>query len=529
MPIAVVVVVLSWAASAQAQSAATCAFDPAGAALTVTVNGVAAQLRASAATGELTLNGAACGGATVTTTDSIQVNGGALADTITLAGRYAPGLTPEADGSSEIEIVFALGGGDDHVKLNFGGGRDVLTFTADGIDVGGEGDEDLTTAGTELLDVDGGPGNDVVDASLYEGTPTSGGGNGARLLLAGGSGNDRLTASLDADRMFGDDGDDILHGGDQRDRIDGGPGNDVLYGEAGDDFLWGGLGDDTLYAGDGDDYFMAEATADGSDVMRGGAGYDSAFYDQRTASITVTIGDGLANDGEPGEGDSVEASVEAVNGGSGDDVLVGSGSADVLFGAAGNDELHGGGGDDNLYGGEDDDLLDGGAGADFMTGGYGVNNYGIDTVDYSDRTAHVLVTIGAGGADDGETGEGDEVLYDVENAIGGSGDDRLAGNSAANTLVGGPGRDRLSGGLGPDVLDGGDGPDDLDGGGGNDVLYGGAGADDLDGGGATDLYFGQAGDDVITNLDGLAETVDCGDGIDDAEPDPLDTFQSCEL
>lgn len=47
----------------------------------------------------------------------------------------------------------------------------------------------------------------------------------------------------------------------------------------------------------------------------------------------------------------------------------------------------------------------------------------------------------------------------IENAIGGSGNDKLIGNSAANTLTGGDGDDSLYGGLGCDVLIGGAGND----------------------------------------------------------------------
>src|SRR6187401_3346298 len=102
---------MSWltSTSARAQSAPTCSFDPGAAAITVAVNGMQANLRVVGATGEIQLNGASCEGATVVNTDSIQVNGGSLGDTVTLAGSFEPGLTPEADGDSEIEIAFALG------------------------------------------------------------------------------------------------------------------------------------------------------------------------------------------------------------------------------------------------------------------------------------------------------------------------------------------------------------------------------------------------------------------------------------
>jgi serralysin len=59
----------------------------------------------------------------------------------------------------------------------------------------------------------------------------------------------------------------------------------------------------------------------------------------------------------------------------------------------------------------------------------------------------------------------------IENAVGGSGNDTLTGNDAANLLKGGRGADRLSGLGGSDILDGGAGAD---------MLLGGAGADVFD-------------------------------------------------
>lgn len=52
----------------------------------------------------------------------------------------------------------------------------------------------------------------------------------------------------------------------------------------------------------------------------------------------------------------------------------------------------------------------------------------------------------------------------IENAVGGSGDDRLAGNQAANRLTGGTGKDALYGATGADTLVGGLGRDSLYGG-----------------------------------------------------------------
>src|SRR4051812_5632203 len=131
----------------------------------------------------------------------------------------------------------------------------------------------------------------------------------------------------------------------------------------------------------------------------------------------------------------------------------------TILGGSGNDKLGGGGGSD---------VIDGGIGADVIAGGPG-----IDAADYSMRSN--AVTVGIGGlADDGEAGEHDNVQYDVEQIIGGSGDDKLNGSGANNTLVGNAGNDLLAGGGGNDSIDGGSD---------NDTVRGGMGDDDLNGGG----------------------------------------------
>ena len=55
-------------------------------------------------------------------------------------------------------------------------------------------------------------------------------------------------------------------------------------------------------------------------------------------------------------------------GSGGDDVLVGRGAGDEMEGDGGNDDLFGGGGDDNLQGGDGNDDLHGGAGDDNLDG-----------------------------------------------------------------------------------------------------------------------------------------------------------------
>ena len=73
-----------------------------------------------------------------------------------------------------------------------------------------------------------------------------------------------------------------------------------------------------------------------------------------------------------------------------------------------------------------------------------------------------------GTANDGAPGELDNVKTDVENVVGGDGNNTMLGGTPVNVLSGGPGRDSLDGEAANDTLDGGAG---------NDVLTGGAGTD----------------------------------------------------
>lgn len=75
-----------------------------------------------------------------------------------------------------------------------------------------------------------------------------------------------------------------------------------------------------------------------------------------------------------------------LDGGAGDDRLVGSDAADRLFGGDGDDSLYGGGGNDELYGGNGNDQLYGGGGADLLIGGAGLDLLIQNTI-ASDATA----------------------------------------------------------------------------------------------------------------------------------------------
>jgi len=99
----------------------------------------------------------------------------------------------------------------------------------------------------------------------------------------------------------------------------------------------------------------------------------------------------------------------------------------------------------------------------------------------------------------------------IENAIGGFGNDSLTGNALANRLEGASGADTLSGGAGADSLMGGDGTAYLRGDDGDDSIAGGAGFDDINGNQGSDIIsagegadwaVGGKGDDVVYGNEG---------------------------
>ncbi len=276
-----------------------------------------------------------------------------------------------------------------------------------------------------------------------------------------------------ANTLSGEDGDDVVLGGEGNDVINGDAGNDNLFGEGGDDvinggtgddFLTGDIGDDVLNGGDGDDKVFGGQG--GNDVLDGGVGFDTAFFDDATAGVSVDL---RRTDAQNTGGSGVDTlvDIEGLFGSDFDDVLIGKATGSTLGGGRGNDLLLGtGAGNDRLLGGQGDDTLSGGAGQ--------------DTADYSalfpsPLFSHLQIDLAVDGPQD--TGEGLDVLISIENILGSSAGDFLAGNARANRLEGNRGDDELFGRGGRDSLFGGDGNDLLDGGAGADTLTGGSGAD----------------------------------------------------
>lgn len=453
-------------------------------------------------------------------TDSLRIRGTSAIDTFTFGGN---GISINSDTARDIDVQnvedfsVSLAGGNDVFSATGGFGTTGV-FTAPVTVYGGLGNDRITGgSGSDFLyggegddtifghagtnEIYGEAGNDTIlqglaaDSNVGTDIIDCGAGTGDMVTYVGRVAAVTVTIGSNADDGDGVENDDVgatcegVTGGNGNDSLTGDAGNNVLNGGPGDDTLTGGDGNDTLNGGDGNDTFDEEAASNGSDIFNGGAGIDTVDYGARTVGIVVTM-DGLAaDDGEPSEGDNVRADIENLIGGDGNDVITGNALNNVLTGGDGNDTLTGGLGNDTFMEGSASN------GNDTFHGGAG-----IDTVDYSGRSNDLTVTMDGVAANDGESGETDDVKADVENLVGGDGNDTITGNALDNFLRGGAGTDEIRGGAGNDVIFGGADNDDLYGDDGDDTLDGGAGDDDLTCG---------AGDDIAYNHGGGTRAADC--------------------
>ncbi len=210
----------------------------------------------------------------------------------------------------------------------------------------------------------------------------------------------------------------------------------------------------------------------------------------------ILPGSYVCNQGETLGGDQApltNADVENVNGGSGNDQLVGNAVGNVLNGNGGDDVIDGGAATDQLNGGAGDDRIAGGDGNDAFDGGEGTN-----WADFSQSASSVQVNLTTGTA----TGQGSDTLKNIQNVEGTGSADSLSGNEQANVLNGAGGNDAIAGNAGDDTLNGGSGADQMSGQGGADKIAGGEGQDAAQGGGGPDWMQGGQGGDTLLGQQG---------------------------
>src|SRR5690606_24501244 len=128
-------------------------------------------------------------------------------------------------------------------------------------------------------------------------------------------------------------------------------------------------------------------------------------------------------------------------GGDGNDMLYGDAGNDRIFGENGNDLINAGTGEDTVFGGDGNDTIvaEKGDGDDTYYGGSGS-----DTLDMSAITANITANLGTSASGRGTVTSaqtGNDTIWEIENFIGGWGDDTITASRAVNVLEGGEGQD----------------------------------------------------------------------------------------
>jgi Ca2+-binding RTX toxin-like protein len=431
-------------------------------------------------------------------------------------------------------------------------------------------------ANTSLVKVFGLAGNDAITLNEANGALPAAQlfGGGGNDTLTGGSSNDQLSGQDGNDTLLGKGGFDLLFGGTENDTITGGDADDQAFGQSGDDrMIWnpgddtdlneGGVGVDTVEVNGGNGAEQFTTTANGARVRFDRLNPAPFAIDIGTSEKLVLNANG-SDDDYSATGNLAALIRITVDGGAGNDDLLGSNGADALLGGDGNDVIDGNQGNDTaLLGagndtfqwdpGDANDTVDGQDGTDTMLfNGSNANETmsvsangsrvrftrdiasvvmdlsdvesivaktlgGTDNVVVNDLSGTDLTNVEAGLAASagGDDGAPDNVVVNATNAddvltVTGAGQNpqvsglsalvRISGASAVNDRL------KVAGRGGADVIDAsavaaGSIPLTLDGGDGDDVLIGGAGDDVLMGGAGDDVLIGGPGND---SLDGGA-------------------------
>ena len=256
-------------------------------------------------------------------------------------------------------------------------------------------------------------------------------------MLDGGAGNDRLYGSIGNDTLIGGDGTTDI--ADYRNftqsvTIDLGIGRATLADGTGEqslvgiEYVVGGSGNDSIL-GDSLNNFIFDRL--GNDTYDGaGGGFDAIDYTTLSAStswITVDIAAGRAT--TSGFGNDWFTNIEAIYASAGNDSFLGSNGNDYFRGEGGNDTIAGGAGT-------------------------------ADRASYSELGAarSVTVNLALGGATV-SGGIGNDSLINIENILGGAGNDSILGDGNTNYFFGLGGDDTLSGAEGNDTFEGSSGND----------------------------------------------------------------------
>lgn len=400
----------------------------------------------------------------VVLTSITKIDGGAGNDTIV--------------GSAAADTILGSGGDD---TLSGSGGNDTFQFTGttsgfDAID-GGLGTDTISAlANSTVIGLSSIAGIEAISAGTFTGVSISGSANNDTLNFSG------MTLTAIA-------------------KIDGGAGNDAITGTVAADTILGAGGDDILSGGDGNDTFQYTGTANGFDAVTGGLGTDTitALANSTVIGLSSIAGVEAISAGTftgvsiagSGNNDTLDLSattltaITKIDGGAGNDTIIGSAAADTILGSVGDDTLNGGGGNDTLqYTGTTNgfDAVDGGAGTDTISALANSTVIGLSALTNVEAiSAGTFTGVYISGSTNNDILNFSAVtLTNIARVEGGSGNDTVTGGAAADTLWGGIGNDILDGAAGNDSLVGDDGDDIIRGSAGTDTLNGGNGIDRAD-------------------------------------------------
>ncbi len=417
----------------------------------------------------------------------------------------------------------------------------------DNVIIGGKFD-DVFTVGVGSDDIQGGEGDDtaIFIEALY--------GADIDLSLSKVIIENDVSKLTDIENIYGTNFDDKIVGDFFKNLLSGLDGNDSID---------GGNGDDIIHGGDGNDTFTDWR---GNNILIGGNGKDTVSYESffygllRSPTITINLANGISiiesDSTLPTTGGSSPEKINySINQLSEIENAIGSNISDSITGDSDSNNILGLGGNDYIVGGLGDDLIDGGHGSDVVSYEYLTNQQKISA---SLLKESVIVV------DEGGNQLTVDVLVNIENLIGGKGDDSLTGDNGNNSLNGSNGSDNLYGKGGDDILIGGTGSNHLDGGDGNDtadyqtcslsinanltemfikfgdhtdtvisieningssfddILIGTDGANLIAGGNGDDRLIGKSGNDVLIDGSGSNE-LNGGDGHDTVSFAPSET------
>jgi Ca2+-binding RTX toxin-like protein len=415
--------------------------------------------------------------------DTITVNvdrptsilGGAGNDTIT----GSDGGDDNVFGNQGADTFFGRGG-DDLFVWNPGDGNDVIDGNDDDdthVFNGSGADETMVVEPNGLrVRLTRNVGNIVMDIGTFENVTINALGGADTVSGAVG-----LLPLLELLTIDGGEGDDILNGGD---------GDDLLLGGGGLDTVDGNRGADTAFLGAGDDIFIWDP-GDGSDAVEGEDGFDELVFNGAGAAELFDVSpDGdrvlfFRNLGNINmDLDGVEAIHVATLGGP-DEVTVNdtAGTDLELLTIELEGSIGGGTGD-----GEVDVVIANGGDADEVVVAAGDAATGVSIAGLSAAIdilhldpAIEKLNINPMDGDDTADATGLAAGAAVLTVDGGAGDD---------TILGGPGADLLGGGGGDDFIDGNQGADTAFMGGGDDTFQ-------WDPGDGSDFVEGEAGFDTL--------------------------------